>query len=80
MYWPTMADDCIRYQWGCEACQRFKNLQLAHASTLHPIIKPWMFRGWGLDFIGEVHPLSSKGHHFILVATDYFTKWWRRCH
>jgi hypothetical protein len=29
----------------------------------------------GLDFIGEVHPASSKVHRFILVATDYFTKW-----
>jgi hypothetical protein len=30
---------------------------------------------WGLDFIGEIHPSSSKGHRFVLVATDYFTKW-----
>jgi transposase InsO family protein len=28
-----------------------------------------------LDFIGEIHPSSSKGHRFVLVATDYFTKW-----
>jgi hypothetical protein len=48
---------------------------MAPASTLHPIIKPWLFRGWGLDFIGEVHPSSTKGHRFVLVATDYFTKW-----
>jgi hypothetical protein len=33
------------------------------------------FQGWGLDFIGEIHPSSSKGHQFVLVATDYFTKW-----
>jgi len=25
--------------------------------------------------IGQVYPPSSKGHKFILVATDYFTKW-----
>jgi hypothetical protein len=30
--------------------------------------------GIGL-FIGEIHPSSSKGHWFVLVATDYFTKW-----
>jgi hypothetical protein len=42
---------------------------------LHPIIKPWAFRGWGLDFIGQIHPPSSKGHRFVLVATAYFTKW-----
>jgi transposase InsO family protein len=42
---------------------------------LHPVMKPWPFRGWGLDFVGEVHPSSSKGHRFVLVAIDYFTKW-----
>jgi transposase InsO family protein len=29
----------------------------------------------GLEFIGQIHPPSSKGHHFVLVATNYFTKW-----
>ena len=42
---------------------------------VNPIIRPWQFRGWGLDFIGEIHPSSSKRHHFVLLATDYFTKW-----
>jgi hypothetical protein len=70
-----MMDDCIKYQRGCEVCQRFRNIQLALASVMNLIVKPWLFRGWGLDFIGEVHPGSSKGHRFILVATDYFTKW-----
>jgi transposase InsO family protein len=43
--------------------------------VLHPIIILWPFRGWGLDFIGEVHPSSSKGHRFVLVAMNYFSKW-----
>jgi hypothetical protein len=25
--------------------------------------------------IGQIYPPSSKGHKFILVATNYFTKW-----
>jgi hypothetical protein len=25
-YWPTMMDDCVKYQKGCEACQRFGNI------------------------------------------------------
>ena len=29
----------------------------------------------GLDFIGEINPSSSGQHKWILVATDYFTKW-----
>ena len=42
---------------------------------MNPIIKPWPFRGWGIDLIGQIFPPSSKGHKFILVAIDYFTKW-----
>jgi hypothetical protein len=42
---------------------------------LHPIIKSWLFHGWVLDFVGRIHPALSKGYRFVLVATDYFTKW-----
>ena len=45
------------------------------AALLYPIIKLWPFRGWLLDFIGQINPPSSKGHRFVLVAMDYFTKW-----
>jgi transposase InsO family protein len=50
-------------------------VQLAPAAMLHPIIKPWSFHGWALDFIGQTHPASFKVHRFVLVATDYFTQW-----
>jgi hypothetical protein len=66
--------DSVRYQKGCEACQRFGNIQFAPTGVMNSIVKPWPFRGWGLDFISEIHPRSFKGHQFILVATDYFTK------
>ena len=42
---------------------------------MNPIIKPWSFRGWGIDLIGQIYLPSSKGHKFIVVAMDYFTKW-----
>jgi hypothetical protein len=42
---------------------------------MNPIIKPWSFRGWGMDMIGKINPPSSKGHQYILAITDYFTKW-----
>ena len=79
-YWPTMMADCFRYYKGCEECQKFGNIQLVPAAVLHPIIKPWPFRGWGLDFIGQIYPPSSKGHRFVLVATYYFTKWTEGVH
>ncbi|XP_020678532.2 uncharacterized protein K02A2.6-like [Dendrobium catenatum] len=30
---------------------------------------------WGTDIVGPIDPPSSKGHRFILTATDYFSKW-----
>ena len=61
-YWPTMLNDCFRYYKGCESCQKFGDVQLAPAAMLHPIIKPWPFRGWALDFVGQIYPASCKGH------------------
>jgi len=71
-YWPTILEDCFKYYKGCH---KFGNIQRAPASAMNPIIKPWPFRGWATDLIGQIYPPSSKGHKFILVATDYFTKW-----
>jgi hypothetical protein len=34
------------------------------------------FQDWVFEFHwGDLHPSSSKGHRFVLVVTDYFTKW-----
>jgi hypothetical protein len=69
-----MLNDCFRYYKGCESCQKFKNVQLARATVLHPINKTCLFRGWALDFVGQIHPSLSKCHLFVLVVTDYFIK------
>jgi len=42
------------------------------ASSYHQTMA---FSWLGLDFIGQIYPSSLKGHRFVLVATDYFTKW-----
>jgi hypothetical protein len=79
-YWPIMITDCFHYYKGCEECQKFGNIQMVPAVMLHLVIKLLPFRGWGLDFIGQIHPLSSKGNRFVLVAMDYFTKWIKAVH
>ncbi|KAK2382471.1 hypothetical protein QL285_070004 [Trifolium repens] len=55
--------------------QRHSGIQHVPASELHSIIKPWPFRGWALDLIGEIKPASSKNQRYILVGIDYFTNW-----
>jgi transposase InsO family protein len=70
-----MLEDCFKYYKGCQACKRFKKIQIVPASVMNPIIKPWPFRGWGMDMIGKINPPSNKGHQYILAITDNFTKW-----
>ena len=42
---------------------------------LYSMVKPWPFRGWAMDLVRKIYHASSKEHNFILVATDYFTKY-----
>lgn len=44
------------------------------ALPLVPSIILAPFLQWGLDFVGEIHPTSSKQHRSILTTTNY-TKW-----
>jgi transposase InsO family protein len=70
-----MLEDCFKYYKGCQASQRFGKIQMVSASVMNPIIKPWPFRGWGMDMIGKINHSFSKDHQYILAITDYFTKW-----
>ena len=51
-FWPTILEDYFEYYKGCQDCQCFGNVQRSPASAMNPIIKPWSFRGWGIDLIG----------------------------
>lgn len=70
-----MLKDCVEFAKGFQECQVHAGIQRVPASELHSIIKPWPFRGWALDLIGEIRPPSSKSQRYILVGVDYFTKW-----
>jgi len=75
VYWPTMLKDSIEFAKGCQECQLHAGIQRVFASELHSIVKPWPFRGWALDIMGEIKSGSSAGHKYILVGIDHFTKW-----
>ena len=46
---------------------------VVHAITYHDITLTILYMG--IDIIRKIHPTTSNGHEFILVAIDYFTKW-----
>ena len=58
----------------CEACQKHQNMTHIPATELHPMLAAWPFAQWGLDIVGPLkrEPTNKR---FLLVATDYFTKW-----
>ena len=45
-----------------------------HTAPLHPVIAIGPFSKWGIDFM-HCKPTSAKGHGYIIVPMDYFTKW-----
>nr|KYP42717.1 Pro-Pol polyprotein [Cajanus cajan] len=70
-----MFKDYIEFAKGYEECQKHGPIHRVPATELHATVKPWPFRGWAIDVIGQIHPPSAKNHKYIIVAIDYFTKW-----
>src|ERR1044071_2986090 len=67
-----MRQDIEEYYRSCDDCQRRgppkKN------NFLHPIVSSKPFDHWGIDIIGFL-PTSPQRNRYIVVATDYFTRW-----
>ncbi len=76
-YWPTLFKDAHDYCKSFDVCQAY-----AHKSTisgpLHPIPPLGPFENWGIDLMGPL-PMTRRGHRFIVVATNYFTKFEEVC-
>jgi ribonuclease HI len=74
-YWPGIMVDCLQVAKSCHGCQVHGDFKHQPPAPLHPTIPSWPFDAWGIDVIGPIEPPSSRGHRFILAATDYFSKW-----
>jgi hypothetical protein len=73
-FWPSMKRDAAEFVKSCHTCQVHSNLIHTHPTSLQNMTTPWPFHTWGLDLIGPINP-PSNGCIWILVATEYFTKW-----
>jgi len=74
-YWPTFFADVKKFVVVCYKCQIFEGKRKLLPLPLSPISIERPFQQWALDFIGEIHPPSSRQHKWILTTTNYFTKW-----
>ena len=71
-YWPTMFKETFDYCKRCEVYQAFANKSKVSAN-FHPFLPLWPFEKWGIDLMGHL-PVTKRGHRFIVVFTDYLTK------
>eukprot|EP00253_Pinus_taeda_P005550 PITA_05550 len=73
-YWPFVFRDSKAYVKQCDNCQRTGRPILSDEMPLKPQVLIEPFEQWALDFVGPINP-PSKGKRYILVCTDYVTKW-----
>ena len=51
-------------------CTKYNQL----GGVLNPLSSHWPFAQWGLDIVGPF-PKAAGNKRYLLVSTDYFTKW-----
>jgi hypothetical protein len=73
-YWDTMFRDVNNFVKICKRCQEGKLRRRKKIGYLKSIKATEPFEIIGMDFIGPLKE-SRRGKKFILVITDYFTKW-----
>jgi hypothetical protein len=73
-YWPSIFKDSKKYVRSCDSCQMMGKPLPTNEMPLKPQVHIKPFEKWALDFIGPINP-PSKGKQYILVCTDYVTKW-----
>ena len=72
-FWPKMRSDVERWCRECQVCQRTKT-RPTRRGLLQQEPVGGRFERVAIDIMGEL-PLTENGNRYILVLSDYFTKW-----
>ncbi|KAI8500155.1 hypothetical protein Bbelb_217210 [Branchiostoma belcheri] len=73
-HWPGMQHDVTAHVSGCETCIRSKTGRRKPRGPLQSSIVGFPNDRVAMDIAGP-YPKSRSGNKYILVASDYFTKW-----
>ena len=58
----------------CDKCQQFATMPNQPPERMTSITSPWPFMKWGMDIVGKM-PTMPGQRIYMLVLTEYFTKW-----
>ncbi|MCO5588603.1 hypothetical protein L7F22_042560 [Adiantum nelumboides] len=77
LWWPYIFRDAIAYVKVCDVCQRCGPKSSKQANRPLQVSMAWLpFERWGIDFVGPISPPAQPSNKkYLLVATDYATKW-----
>ena len=76
LWWPTLFSDVVEFVKRCDPCQRATKPQNWDRMPLSINLATQPFEKWGIDFVGPISPAAINSQaRYIIVATDYFTKW-----
>ena len=74
-WWPYIIRDVKNFVGQCDQCQRTGAPSFRNHWPLTPIIPLAPFEKWGIDFIGPINPVTVRKRRYIILATDYATRW-----
>ncbi|MCO5570501.1 hypothetical protein L7F22_024223 [Adiantum nelumboides] len=75
IWWPTLFMDAEEFIKRCDDYQRTKIPRGRDDMSLRPMMGARAFAKWGIGFVGPCPPAYKSHAQYIIVATDYLTKW-----
>ena len=73
-YWPGLQRDVRQYIAGCATCTKSKSYGQKAKAPMQTEATGMPMQRIALDLLGEL-PLTTGGNKYILVVSDYYTKW-----
>jgi len=73
-YWPGMRKDIHIWYRRCEICARSRGPPTRHHGQLQKVVTGAPLDVVAVDILSGL-PTTTDGNRYILVLTDYFTKW-----
>ena len=73
-YWPGYESDTTVWVRECRECQRRNPPQVTQQAPLESIVSRYPFKKLSWDIM-EPLPQTSSGNKYIVIVTDFFSKW-----